>query len=993
MSTTRFSPLRHFLKSRITPSLRGRLLLLVLFSLLPAFGFLLYASFAERSHVEDEARDEALRLVRTVALEQKHLIANAHQQLLTLAQLPIVKRPEWSALCNQTFAELRRQHPYYANLAIADLRGDVRCSAIPPKKPINVADRGYFREALAKNDFTVGGYQIGRHTGRSTINAGYPVRDTQGVTRGVVFIAIDLLSWLTDLAATLQLTDGTALLVMNERGTVLARHPDSEAWIGKTLPDTPLIQHILAHHGEGSIEITGLDGVSRLQVYTPIHTTIDGQTYLVAGIPTAAAYRDVDKTLLRGLGLLALIAALVLTLGWFGAGFLIVQPTRILIRAAERLGGGDLAARTNLARAKGELGTLARSIDRMAENLEHNDRELRRVNRALKTLSAGNRAMLRATDEQGLLDETCRMFVEEGGYSVALVLYRQGDAAKTLRAMAAAGYPGGLAAIQKLRVSWADDDYGRGSAGIAVRTGQTRLTRNALSDPNYDVWHAVAPAYPSDVSMPLRVAGEIIGVLAITASEPDAFQPEELSLLEESAQDLAFGIETLRARAAHRAADEALWRMTHYDAVTGLPNEAHFSESMAAAIDSAEKHNQPFAILQLDIERLREINDALGFNHGDELLRQFGERLCAVLPEQAVTARLRADEFAALLPDANANSAIEAARRIEAVLAKPFLIADLALDVPSHIGIVLFPEHGNTPHDLFRHMDMALQQAKKKSIGHAIFDHAQNHGRSQRLSLTGELRRAIEGGDLLLYLQPKVEMASGRVSGAEGLVRWQHTERGLIPPGEFIGLAEHTGLIKPLTEWVIEAALRLNHAWQGQGCALPIAVNLSARNLREEELLDRIKRLQATWDARPGLLELEITESAIMEDAEFALQVLQRLRDIGIPLHIDDFGTGYSSLSHLQKLPVHTIKIDQSFVHGMITSRDSAVIVRSTIDLAHDLGRKVVAEGVEDRETWDRLAALGCDMAQGYFISRPMPSGDFPGWVGRFQPPAPRPTR
>lgn len=246
-------------------------------------------------------------------------------------------------------------------------------------------------------------------------------------------------------------------------------------------------------------------------------------------------------------------------------------------------------------------------------------------------------------------------------------------------------------------------------------------------------------------------------------------------------------------------------------------------------------------------------------------------------------------------------------------------------------------------------------------------------------------------GDLLLYLQPKVEMATGRLCGAEGLVRWKHAERGLIPPGEFIGLAEHTGLIKPLTEWVIETALRLNQAWQRQGCALPIAVNLSARNLRDENLLEKIRHLQTTWGVAAGLLELEITESAVMEDAEFSLRVLHSLRDDGIPLYIDDFGTGYSSLSYLQKLPVKYIKIDQSFVKDMSVSKDSLLIVRSTIDLVRDLGRKTVAEGVETQQQWDQLAAFGCDIAQGYFIARPMPAEDFQNWVIQFRPPVTTP--
>jgi diguanylate cyclase (GGDEF)-like protein len=963
-------------------------MLLAGLALLPAFVFLLYQSFAQRQHVASDARKDALRLVQLAAAEQRQMVAMARQQLLMLAQLPIVQRPDWTALCNRTFADLLKQNPTYANLGVIDRGGDVRCSAVPMKQRVNVSDRDYFRAAMATGTFAVGAFQTGRITGRSTVVFAQPMPDAAGEIQGMVFIAMDLLAWLDQLAAGTLLPPGTALLLLNRQGTVLARHPDPERWMGRTLPDSPLIRAVLTRDGGGSIVATGLDGVPRLQVYDEIGPSPAAQVYFVAGIPTREVLAHVNQELFGSLLVLAAVAVMTLALAWLGSTRLILQPTATLLRAVQRLARDDLSARTHLPRVGGEIGELARNFDRMAENLQHKHHELQRVNRALKILSAGNRAMLRATDEQSLLEDMCRVIVREGGYAAALVLYRRDDDAGTLWPMAEAGYPGGLAALRALPISWADNDYGQGSAGIAVRTGQTRVTRNALKDPNYDVWHAVAPAYPSDASMPLRVGGEIIGVLTITASEPNAFQAEELKMLEESADDLAFGVGSLRTRAAHQQASEALWRMTHFDAITALPNETHFTERLAAAIDDAERRNRPFALLQLDIERLREINDALGFGNGNELLRQFGERLRYALPDPAVTARLRADEFAVLLPDTGTDAAIDAALRLRSELTKPFEIADIPLDVPLQIGIALFPEHGATPHDLFRHMDMALQQAKKKiGAGHAVFDTSLNHIQPRRLTMASELRRAIDGGDLLLYLQPKVEMASGRVCGAEGLVRWRHAAHGLIPPGEFIGLAEHTGLIKPLTEWVIEAALRLNHAWLREGCALPIAVNLSARNLHEEMLLDKIRGLLATWGTNTGLLNLEITESTIMNDPGFALGVLRRLSDAGISLHIDDFGTGYSSLSYLQKLPVDTIKIDRSFVTDIVTNRDSELIVRSTIGLAHDLGRKVIAEGVEDRETWSRLAALGCDMAQGYFIAKPMPAEQFPAWVREFRPP------
>ncbi|MHB1186648.1 EAL domain-containing protein [Thiobacillus sp.] len=662
-----------------------------------------------------------------------------------------------------------------------------------------------------------------------------------------------------------------------------------------------------------------------------------------------------------------------------------------VILTAIRSQAGELVGFAKITRDITERKRAEENIQKLNAGLEQHVHELAHVNRALRTLSAGNRTMLHATDEQGLLDSMCRAIVDAGGYHMALVFYKNDDATRTLRPMAESGYPGGLAALRALTMTWTDDEHGRGAVATAIRNGQPSVVRNMLTDPNYAPWRPHLHGSASSVTCPLRVDGEVIGALAIYAAEPDAFGADEVTLLTESADDLAFGITTLRARAEQQKTQVAMQRLSRYDALTGLPNETRFAESLTAAIDTSARLNQSFALLQINIERLREINDAIGFSYGDELLREFGARLGSAAPEPAVVARLRGDHFAILLPDSNANAAIEMARRLEEVLARPFLIAEIPLDVQSKIGIALFPEHGSTPHDLFRHMDIALQQARKKDVGYAVFDPAQNPDQPRRLAMAGELRRAIGGGGLLLYLQPKVEIATGRVCGAEGLVRWKHPERGLIAPGEFIGLAEHTGLIKPLTEWVIEEALRLNHAWQREGCALPIAVNLSARNLREEDLLEKIRRMQSTWSGGAGLLELEITESAVMDDPEYALRVLHRLRDDGIPLYIDDFGTGYSSLSYLQKLPVDYIKIDQSFVSAMATSKESLTIVRSTIDLAHDLGLKVVAEGVETQEDWNQLAALGCGIGQGYFLAKPMPAGAFQNWVRQFRPPVTSP--
>lgn len=620
-------------------------------------------------------------------------------------------------------------------------------------------------------------------------------------------------------------------------------------------------------------------------------------------------------------------------------------------------------------------------IGNLNAELNHRVQELERVTRALKTLSAGNSAMLRSTDEAHLLDSMCRAIVEAGGYPIAMVWYRLHDEAQSTQVVAESGYLPGIQRLQNLKTSWADGPHGGGAIGKAIRTGLPQVAKNMLTDPHYAPWREHLMGNGTCIACPLHVDGEVIGTLAIFAEEADAFGDDEVRLLMESAEDLAFGIASQRARAARAASELEAFRLTHIDALTGLANGTFFIELLNQAIDHGEETARPFVVLQTNIERLSEINDALGFAQGDEMLKEFAKRLRMVAPDGSVLARLRGDEFAVLLRQGDRATAEAMVQRIEGMLVKPFPIGDIVLDVTTKTGIAVYPQHGTSVHDLLRHVDMAVRQAKRSTLSHAVYEPQLDSARPKRLNMAGALRRAIEGGDLILHLQPKVDMISRQIVGAEALVRWQHAEHGLIPPMQFIELAEHTGLIKPLTELVIDKAAYLIQDWQKQGTALPIAVNLSAKNLRDESLVARIRQLHQNFSIPQGFLELEITETALMDDAQLAMRVLQELKDEGVRLYIDDFGTGYSSLSYLQKLPVDFIKIDQSFIRGMSIDKDSGLIVRSTIDLTHDLGRKTVAEGVETQGDWDRLAQLGCDVAQGYFIARPMPSDQFVVWA------------
>jgi diguanylate cyclase (GGDEF)-like protein len=454
---------------------------------------------------------------------------------------------------------------------------------------------------------------------------------------------------------------------------------------------------------------------------------------------------------------------------------------------------------------------------------------------------------------------------------------------------------------------------------------------------------------------------------------------------------LVVGYQGRTQRQAAENAHQAL-----HDALTGLPNRTMLRDRTDQAIHQADRELVPAALLLIDLDRFKEVNDTLGHHYGDQLLVQVGERLQAALRQVDTVARLGGDEFAVLLPRIETGEgATTVARKLQDVLEEPFLLEDLALDVEASIGVAVYPQHGSDADELLQHADIAMYVAKETHAGFVLFDPAQDQHSPRRLALLGELRRAIESDQLVLHYQPKVDAHSGQLLGVEALVRWQHPDHGLIPPGDFIPLAERTGLIGPLTHYVLDAALRQCQQWRQAGHELAVAVNISARRLLDVEFPDEVASLLARWEVPARLLVVEITESTIMADPDRALEILGRLNAMGVQLSIDDFGTGYSSMAYLKSLPVHELKVDRSFVTQMNSDSRDAVIVRSTIDLGRNLGLRVVAEGVEDQTTLQELDVLGCDAIQGYYVSRPVPPDDLIRWLEQHQAalPIPQPTR
>ena len=453
--------------------------------------------------------------------------------------------------------------------------------------------------------------------------------------------------------------------------------------------------------------------------------------------------------------------------------------------------------------------------------------------------------------------------------------------------------------------------------------------------------------------------------------------------------DLARSFEVMRVGIRER--DAEIRRLAYWDALTGLPNRESFRELLHERLAEANRKGEPCSVLMLDIDRFKHVNDVLGHAFGDRLLGCVARRLdSGVMRERDTLARLGGDKFVVCLPCADGTTAVEIAQRLRAALEQPMTLEEHTIDVSAGIGVASYPAHAQSADALLGRAELAMYAAKSRQAGVVVYDAALDSTSQASLSLLGELRTAIDENQLRLFLQPKLSLFSGQVSGAEALVRWQHPTRGMLPPSLFIPFAEQTGFIRDITTWMVEKSAMRCASLRERGLDLKVAVNLSTKDLMDLRLAEKIEQSLARSGLQAGSLCLEITESAIMDDPQRALGTLKRLDAMGTTLSIDDFGTGYSSLAYLKSLPLHQLKIDQSFVMAMEQSRADLKIVRSTVDLAHNLGYSVVAEGVETAQTWAILRALKCDEAQGYFMAKPMPETDFGGWLDQWSEPEAR---
>jgi diguanylate cyclase (GGDEF)-like protein/PAS domain S-box-containing protein len=593
---------------------------------------------------------------------------------------------------------------------------------------------------------------------------------------------------------------------------------------------------------------------------------------------------------------------------------------------------------------------------------------VRRLNRVHAVLSGINTLIVRVRARDELFREACRIAVEAGAFRMAWI----GMIDPGTRDGQVVAWHGGHRAVIDHAGLTAGDETARSEqpASSAIRHNRPVILNDIALDPDAGDWRPVllAGGHRAAACFPLQVGGEAAGVITLLADEAGVFDDDEVRLLLELAGDISFALD-------HLAKEERLDYLAYYDAVTGLANRTLLRERLGQYIATARQDGKELALALVDIERFKRINDTLGWHEGDNLLRQVGSRLVEAIGNGAHLSRVGADQFAVVMPDVHADSDIVQTfnKSYLHCFGPPFEVGNEELRISAKVGIALFPGDGDDVETLYRNAEVAVKKAKASGERALFYDPRMTEAVADKLALENKLRRALEHHEFVLYYQPKVDLATRRITALEALIRWMSPELGLVPPVKFISLMEETGLILEVGQWAIRQAALDRKRWVDGGVTAPrIAVNVSAVQLRRPDFVATVASA-LKHGAEPHGIDVEITESLIMEDIDGTVDKLHGLRALGVELSIDDFGTGYSSLAYVAKLPAQTLKIDRAFIMTMIDDPNSMTLVSTMISLAHSLRMKVVAEGVETEEQARMLHLLRCDQIQGYLISKPLP--------------------
>jgi diguanylate cyclase (GGDEF)-like protein/PAS domain S-box-containing protein len=597
---------------------------------------------------------------------------------------------------------------------------------------------------------------------------------------------------------------------------------------------------------------------------------------------------------------------------------------------------------------------------------------IKRLNRVYAVLSQINALIVRVRDRDELFKEACRIAVEQGGFQMSLICIADRSAAKIVP-VASAGKDEELLTAIKDMLSLSECAPNT-MVARAMREKETIVSNDSQSDPQVLLGARYAESGVRSLAvLPLIVSNEAVGALALYAGEIEFFHEEELELLTDLTSNISFALD-------HIEKEKKLNYLAYYDALTGLANRSLFFERLAQYMRSAVSNGQKLALFLIDLERFKNINDSLGRPAGDALLRHVADWLTHNVGDANLLARVGADHFAVVLPEVKQEGDLTQLleKTMEALPQHPFQLNDAVFRIAAKVGVALFPDDGANADTVFKNAEAALKKAKARGDRYLFYTQRMTETVASKLALENQLRQALDKGEFVLHYQPQVSLANGKLTGAEALIRWNDPRTGLVPPVQFIPVLEETGLISEVGRWALRKAIEDHLRWRNAGLpAMRIAVNVSPLQLRHRSFIAEIEAAIGI-DARAASgLELELTESLIMEDVKNSIASLQAIRAMGIQIAIDDFGTGFSSLSYLSKLPVHTLKIDRSFVNEMTIAPEGLALVSTIINLARSLKLKVVAEGVETEEQSHLLRLLSCDEMQGYLICKPVPSEIF----------------
>lgn len=953
--------------------LRARLMLILTLATLPTLAAILYSGIAQRTHAIYEAEREVLHLARITAEQHRRLTAQTQALLSLLARQPEV-RSLGAPQCNLFLERFLVSDAPYINLGAIDRDGNVRCSVMPLEGPVNVARLPVFRTAIDQKRFAAGSYVAEAIPGEPTVVSTSPILTENGDVEGAVFAAVSL-GWFNQLIAQADLPAESRATVVDRDLRVLARLPNPDQWVGKSIRDTPLGMALTTTVDERVLEAPGLDGTRRLLALTTLAGEDDQLDARVSiGIAVDVALAPANALLRRNLIAFAIVTVLLFATFWWGSDLLVTGPVRALVAATREIGRGNLAARVTPLPGGHELAELYDTYNQMAEALQRREREARehmeeiaRLNRLYAVLSASNTAMLRIHDRAQLLQEICRVAVELGAFRLALIAEPH-DHLRSVRCVASAGTDDALVAhlCQLLSDEWKAE---------ATLPTLTVLRENTIAVSETDQvaatqireWLATQ-GIRSCAAFPLRMRGEVVASMTLFAAESHFFDQQELKLLQSMAADASFGLEYLE-KERHR------FYLAYYDTLTDLPNRFLFHQRLEQQLQWTSTESQQTAVIVLGLRGFRRINDTLGRRIGDGVLDQTARALRESIDEPEHLARIGNDEFAVILPSVQDPSQLaDKASRILASAPKSLRVYDRDVYVDWCAGVALYPSDATDAQSLLKHAELACHVAAHNGEALQFYTPAMERHARRRFDIESSLRGASRRGELVLHYQPVVDVRSGRATSVEALMRWRSQELGPLSAGSFIPVAEESGLIISLGEWALEEACQQLQSWRDQGLPpISIAVNVSVKQLQQpgfaQRFLDIIRR--SGCDPASTSFAVEITESELMRNVHSCARALMDLKEAGLMIYVDDFGTGYSSLSYLQQLPIDVLKIDQSFVQDMVANPRTLAMVRAITAMAHTLGLRVVAEGVENRAELDALRSIGCDAVQGFLLGMP----------------------